>query len=819
MSNRLEKAFPMEASQLADQVQPLPGDRLAWRCDPALFDFETTADAPDVAEIVGQPTAVKAVTFGVEMRQQGYNIFVLGPPGIGKRSLVELCVGKAAASGTVPADWCYVNNFDNPRRPLAISMPAGRGIKLRNDVRTLTEDLAGAIPAALESEEHRARVQAAEREAIEGYNQGVQQFADKALSQQIQLIRTPAGFALAPMRDGQVLSPDEFEKLTPADKQQIEQKVSKLQDELQSVIEKLPPLRKEIRDKIKGLHREAIALAMGHLLNQIKERYADLPEVVKYFDAVEADILERVEEWQPTEEEGGLPQEHRNFSDYEINLVVDHSNTKGAPIVYEDHPSYQNLLGRVEHQPEMGALLTNFMLIKPGALHRANGGYLVIDAQRLFQQPYAWEGLKRALIARSIRIESMGEMLSLISTVSLDPEPIPFDVKVLLLGDRILYYLLFALDPDFPDLFKVNVDFEEDMQRTPDNCRRFAQIVAMVARREGHRPLNRAAVARLVEHASRLADDSEKLSTHMRSIADVLREANYAAGTQRAAVIDAKDVQTAIDAQIERSDRVRKRSIEDIARGTVLIATAGTRVAQVNGLAAIDLANFRFGHPVRITATARLGRGEVTDIEREVKLGGALHSKGVLILSSFLAARYAKDQPLSLSASLVFEQSYGAVEGDSASLAELCALLSAIGDLPMRQDLALTGSVNQFGEVQPIGAVNEKIEGFFDVCRARELTGTQGVLIPAASVKNVMLRRDVVEAAEAGIFHVFAVETVDQAMSLLTGLSCGERDSAGAYPSGSFNQRIETRLQEWTKLRGTFGAEAIDAKKAVGLHE
>ena len=459
------------------------------------------------------------------------------------------------------------------------------------------------------------------------------------------------------------------------------------------------------------------------------------------------------------------------------------------------------------------------MLIKPGALHRANGGYLILDVHRLFQQPFAWEALKRALIARSIRIESLGDALSLISTVSLEPEPIPLDIKVVLLGDRFSFYVLSALDPDFPELFKVAADFEEDMPRSTENCGRFAEFLATLARREGHRALNRSAVARLTEHAARLAEDSEKLSTHMRSLADLLRESEYWAGKASSAVIDAQHVDQAITAQIDRADRIRQRCLEDMMRGTVLIDSAGMRVGQVNGLSVIELAQIRFGHPVRITATARLGRGEVTDIEREVKLGGSLHSKGVLILASFLAARYAKEQPLSLSASLVFEQSYGPIEGDSASLAELCAMLSAVGEVPMRQNLAVTGSVNQFGQTQAIGGVNEKIEGFFDLCEARGLDGSQGVLIPAANVKHLMLRRSVLDAAAEGRFRIYAVETVDQALELLTGLPSGVRDSRDRYPPESVNGRVEARLGEFARLRAHFGAEAKESEKGSPAHD
>ena len=454
---------------------------------------------------------------------------------------------------------------------------------------------------------------------------------------------------------------------------------------------------------------------------------------------------------------------------------------------------------------QLGALVTDFNLIKAGALHRANGGYLILDARKVLLQPFAWEELKRALSSEEIRIEVLGQTLSLISTVSLEPESIPLDVKVVLLGERLLYYTLSQLDPDFAELFKVAADFEDQMDRTPENHLLYARMIATMVRQEGLRPFDREAVARVIEQSARLAGDAERLSTHVRSIADLLREADYWAGEAQHSVVTAADVQRAIDAQVYRSDRVRERIQEEIQRGTILIDTQGAAVGQVNGLSVLTLGQFAFGRPSRITALVRLGRGEVIDIEREVALGGPIHSKGVLILSSYLGARYARDQPLSLSASLVFEQSYSGVEGDSASSAELYALLSALADLPIKQSLAVTGSVNQHGQVQAIGGVNEKIEGFFDICRAQGMNGEQGVLIPASNVKHLMLRPDVVEAVAAGHFHVYPVETIDQGIELLTGVPAGEPDETGAFPAGSVNQRVEARLRELAERRLAFG--------------
>lgn len=543
---------------------------------------------------------------------------------------------------------------------------------------------------------------------------------------------------------------------------------------------------------------------VAHVIDELRAQYTNLPEVLNFLDAVQRDMILHVDDFRKPDESiniSGIPVvAHQTFLNYQVNVLVSNQNSSGAPLVCEDNPTYSNLIGRVEHTSQFGALVTNFTLIKPGALHRANGGYLLLDVHKILMQPFAWDALKRALQTREIRIESLGQMYSLISTVSLEPEPIPLVVKVVLFGDRLLYYLLQAYDPEFNELFKVAADFEEVIDRSIEVQQLYARLIATLVRKESLLPYDRDAVARVIEHSSRLVSDSEKLSMQMRNIADLLREADYWARDAGHATVLAGDVQHAIDTQIHRQDRIRDRLYEAILRGTLMIDTAGAVIGQVNGLAVIELGSFAFAQPTRITATTRLGKGDLINIEREAELSGAIHSKGVLILAAFLAARYAKNQPLALSASLAFEQSYGKIDGDSASLAELCALLSNLAHVPILQTLAITGSVNQLGQAQAIGGVNEKIEGFFDICVARGLTGQQGVLIPVSNVKHLMLRQDVIDAVAKGLFSIYAVENVDQAISLLTGISAGEMDEKGVYPDGTINYLVIERLVELTKI-------------------
>ncbi len=795
-------------------INPLPAQQLCRRCDPSQFDFETTADLEDLREILGQERAVNAILFGIGIRRMGYNLFALGPSGTGKRSTIGQFLEQQAATEMTPSDWCYVNNFDQPYRPRALRLPPGQGVVLRKDMEQLIEELRTAIPAAFESEDYRTRKQEAEEEFKERQEKAFNDIQKQAQERNVALIRTPAGLAFAPLREGEVISPDEFQKLPEEERKRVEESVSQLQEQLQETIYQVRQWEREAREKVKELDRQVAMFAVGHRIDELREKYAELPDVVDYLNAVQQDVVEHVDEFRKPEgppQIMGVPLPHPLagpplFRRYQVNVLVDHSQSEGAPVIFEENPTYNNLIGRIEHLAQMGALVTDFNLIKPGALHRANGGYLILDARQLLMQPYSWDGLKRAIRSREIRIEPLGRALSLVSTVSLEPEPIPLDVKIILIGERLLYYLLHQYDPDFGELFKVEADFNEETARTPENDLLYARLVATLARREELRPFDRGAVARVIEHSARMVGDAEKLSVHLLGVVDLLREADYWAGVAGNGVVTAADVQRAIDAQIHRADRVRERILEQIQRGTILIDTTGERVGQINGLSVVALGHLTFGRPSRITARVRLGKGEVVDIEREVELGGPIHSKGVLILSSFLGARYASERPLSLSASLVFEQSYGGVEGDSASMAELCALLSALAEVPIRQSLAITGSVNQHGEAQPIGGVNEKIEGFFDTCKVRGLTGEQGVIIPASNVQHLMLHHDVIEAVEAGQFHIYAVQTVDQAIELLTGISAGERDEAGNFPEGSINQRVEARLSDLAEKQRAFAA-------------
>lgn len=782
---------------------PLPVECLYRHCDSKLLSFKTTEDLPDLEGMLGQERALGALEFGIDIRQPGYNLYVLGPAGSGKHTIVEQHLRLQSSREETPADCCYVNNFKHPHRPCLIQLPPGKGIDLRQDMQQLIEDLRNAIPTAFEADEYHARLQDIEDQLKQRVEQSFEDLGKDAQDHAVTLLRTPHGFAFAPVKQGEVLNPKEYRRLPEKEQNRIEEVISVLEEKLNTILRQQSQWQREAKQEVKALNREIALFAAGHLIDDLKSKYKDKDKLQQYLDAVLEDVIEHLDEFRNGEETSNLLGlvEKPSFRRYRVNVFVDNSETEGSPVIYEDNPFYQNLLGRVEHKAQMGTLTTDFSLIKAGALHLANGGYLILDVLKLLRQPFAWEGLKRALASHELRIQSLADQYSLISTVSLEPEATPLNVKVVLVGERLLYYLLHEYDPEFAELFKVAADFNDYLDYDETNIKLFAQLIATINRREKLHPFDKGAVARVIEHSARLVEDTQKLTTHLRSIADLLREADYWSGKAKQKVVAREHVQQAIDHQLHRADRIQQRSYEEIQRGTILIDTRGEKVAQVNGLSVMELGEHAFGQPSRITATARLGEGEVVDIEREVELGGAIHSKGVFILANFLGARYAKNQPLSLHASLVFEQSYGGIEGDSASMAELCALLSALANVPIKQSLAITGSVNQLGESQAIGGVNEKVEGFYDVCKAIGLNGQQGVLIPAANVQHLMLREDVRDSAKQGEFHIYAYEHVDQAIEILTGIPAGAPDDKGEYPQGSINQLAEARLVQLEDIR------------------
>ncbi len=784
---------------------PVDPSQLYKPCDLSQFQFDSTEELEDIDMTVGQERAIDAIKFGIRIHQNGYNIFAMAPAGTGKLTSVTQLAEHEACRQAVPSDWCYVNNFSNPAKPAAIKLEPGHGRVFQDDMEGLIDELSVAIPAAFDGDEYRARVGELENDSRQREINQLSQLRDEAANAHVILTETPTGFAFLPGdENNQPINSDDFNKLDKDKQHELEKKIFDFQGRLQALLKKFPAWRKEAKRKLQALNREVAELAVNHSIDELLEKYAKHEVIPAYLNDVKNDIIDHIRDFIPHSEKVlsfmELPQEPNPFKRYQVNLIADFSQARCAPVIFEDHPNYSNLLGRIDHQAYMGSLVTDFTMIKPGALHKANGGYLILDAQKLLFQPYAWETLKRTLQSGEIRIESLERALSLISTSSLEPAPIPLQLKVILIGDPYIYYILSAYDPEFHDLFKVAADFDEVVSRQDKN-HDYARLLATLARREKLRPLSKNAVARIIEHSSRMAGDAEKLLTQLRSIKDLITESNYWAENNGHTQITNSDVQQAIDNKIRRLDKIREKFYENIHRGTVLIDIAGKVTGQVNGLSVLQLGEFSFGQPSRITATTRLGNGKIIDIERETELGGAIHSKGVMILSSFIAARYARKSPFSLSASLVFEQSYGHVDGDSASLAELCAILSSLAQVPLRQDLAITGSVNQLGQVQPIGGVNEKIEGFFDICAKQGLTGSQGVIIPATNLKHLMLRWDVVHAAQTRQFSIYAISTVDEALELLTGMTSGAANEQGNYPPDSVNGLVEAQLVQFTTIK------------------
>jgi lon-related putative ATP-dependent protease len=795
---------------------PLSVEQVLRRCDPGELGFETTADVEPLVGLVGQSRALGALEFGARMEGDGFNIYALGTPGSQRHEVVSHFLQEESRQKPQPVDWCYLNNFADPQKPKGVAMAAGQGIQLKQDMDQLVEDLQASIPAAFESENYRNRRAEIEEEFNEQNKQAQEAVQAEAEKEGLGLLSTPHGFAIAPTREGRPLAEEEFLKL-PAEQRELTQRaIERVSVKLGKYFENLPTFHKERRRRVKELDNNVTMFAVGSLIEDLRGRYEDYPSVIEYLNAVQEDVINNAQDFGAGESQADLlppglrPDPKQRFKRYDVNVLVDNASTEGAPVTYESHPTYQNLVGRVEHASQFGALVTDFTMIRPGALHAANGGYLIIDAEKVLLQPYAWEGLKRVIQTNEIRIESLGQMLSLISTQGLEPDAMPLKVKIVLIGNRFLYYLLCQLDPDFQQFFKVAADFEDRIPRSPENLELYGRMLASIVQNKSLRPFGATGIARVIEESSRWIGDTEKLSASMRTVTDLMSEADYCAGQRSAPVVEMADVEKAIEQRTFRLDRIRSQLQEAIQRKTIHISTDGEAVGQVNGLSVLQLGDFMFGQPSRITATARLGAGKVVDIEREVELGGAIHSKGVLIISSYLGSRYTTDLPLSLSASLVFEQSYGQIEGDSASVAELVALLSAIADVPIRQSLAITGSVDQKGVVQAIGGVNQKIEGFFDTCKARDLSGEQGVLIPADNVQHLMLRRDVAEAIAKKQFHIYPLTHVDEAIALLTGREAGERDTDGAFPHASVNGLVEQALRKLAGLRQSFasGSEA-----------
>ena len=788
---------------------PLAAAALYRAADLSALAFDTTADLPPIGGLEGQDRAREALAFGAEIAVRGFNIFAIGASAARLQQAMRPMLEAAARVRPCPSDWAYVNNFNTPHRPTAIRLPAARAPAFHDAMHHLIDDLKIAVPTVFEGEDYQTRHGAIEQEFRTRNEEAFSALGDRAGGRGLAIMRTPMGFAVAPAVDGKVVPPEEFNAWTEEKRRAMQSAMRETEQELEQTLRAIPRLEKERRDATRTLNQETARVAIGPLIAETKATFTDVPKVLEYLEAVRENLVDSVPIFigaPPAGEEAAAMAVARAnlFDRYEVNVLVTQSGVENcAPVIEELHPTLGNLLGRVEYVQEQGVLTTNFRLIKPGALHRANDGIILIDARALLLEPFSWAALKRALVRQEIVIEDIARFAGMTTTVSLEPDPIPLDVKIVLFGDRQLYYLLAAADPEFAQHFKVLADFDDTIARNADNEAVIARLIASLACERGLPPLDRTGVARMVEHAARLAGDAAKVTLLVEDLFDVAAEAAHHARKAGHRVIARADVDRAIAGQKHRASRIQENSREMVLRDISLIETNGARVGQINGLSVMSLGNYAFGGPTRITCRVRPGAGRIVDIEREVELGGPLHSKGVLILSGFLAGRYALDAPMSVSASLVFEQSYGGVDGDSASSAELYTLLSALSGQALRQDLAVTGSVNQHGVVQAIGGVNEKIEGFFDICAARGLTGTQGVLIPAANAQHLMLRDDVVAACAAGRFAIYPVRSIDAGISLLTGVDAGARGADGIYPAGSINRLVEDRLKQFVAARRT----------------
>ncbi|MBI2865581.1 MAG: AAA family ATPase [Chloroflexi bacterium] len=790
----------------------VPIDKLRRAIDLGELDFDSTEEIPPLDGTIGQPRAVSAIEFGLQIDNDGFNMYVSGSSGTGRTTTLTSYLAKMARTKSVPSDWCYVFNFADPYRPLAISLPTGRGSDLDKDMSEFVEGAKRDIPRAFESENYEERRGEIVKEIQDARDTTVRDLEAEAARDGFVIQPTLLGYALVPVYEGKNLSQTEFDALPEEVKRVYHGKSAELQGEVREALAKLRRLEKDLHERVRALDREVALFAVGHLLDDLRNKYREFPKISEYLGHVQEDVIEHHEDFRSTAEGEavtipGLGKIGRGdvTERYKVNVFVRNDHLEGAPVIVEQNPTYYNLFGRIDYRAHMGTIVTDFSMIRAGAIHRANGGYLVLQARDVLTSILSWDYLKRTLRAKEARIENIGEQYSAFPTATLKPEPIHIDIKVIMVGDPNIYYLLYFLDEDFRKLFKVRSDFDSEMKRSPENLRGYAAFISRKVQESGLRHFHKSAVAAIAEYGSRLLEHQNRLSTRFIDIADLAVEANFWAGKDNSPLVKAEHVERAVAEKEYRSNLIEEKIEEMIDEGTILIDTAKAVPGQLNGISIISMGDYYFGRPNRITAKAAVGSAGLVSVDRETKLGGRIFGKGFLILKGYLSGQYALDKPLALSASVTFEQTYDEVEGDSASCAELYAILSSLSRLPLSQGLAVTGSVNQHGEVQAIGGVTRKVEGFFEVCKAQGLTGNQGAIIPESNVKNLMLKKEVLDAVRDGKFHIYAVKTVDEGIELLTGVTAGARQANGSFPKGTVHFLVDKRLREFADKLKEYG--------------
>lgn len=784
----------------------IPDELLRWTCDPALLDFATTEELPDLDSAIGQKRALRSIEFGLGMEATGFNLFIAGETGTSRTSTIQSILRKRSKNEPKPNDWIYVNNFKDNNSAVSLSLPAGMGSELSGDMKELVEAFRNDIPKALESPEYETlRTEILEKFQA-GNNELFQSLEKESVKQGFALQRTVSGLVIVPQTKGRNFTQDEYEALAEKKRAKMELAGKKLTERLNDVLRQVRDNEKATKDALSKADHDLGMSCLGHRLDPLKEKYAGLEKVLAYFDAVREDILNNMEDFKPQAGQPQipgirLPRQEPSFERYDVNLLVDNSAAEGAPVVFEPNPTYNNLFGRIEHVMQYGGVaVTDFTMIRSGALHRANGGYLVIDAREVLINPFVWDALKRCIRTGEIRIEDVLEQYRFMTLVSLKPEAVQLQAKIVMIGTPWIYYLLFYLDPDYRKFFKVKAEFDSSVARTPEIMRDYALFVATRCRCEKLLHFDRSGIARLLEYTARMVEDQHKFSSQFMEISDFIREASFWAEKDGHGIVTGHDVLRAAEEKLYRFNRIEERIHEMYQDGIIMVDTDGAVVGQINGLSVIGLGDHTFGRPSRITASVYTGQAGMVNIEREVKLSGPIHDKGVMILTGYLGNTFAQDRPLSLSASICFEQSYDGIEGDSASSTELYALLSALSGVPISQGIAVTGSVNQRGMIQPIGGVNFKIEGYFAVCKSQGLTGRQGVMIPKANERHLMLNDEVVAAVMAGTFTIWSVETIEQGIEILTGMKAGVRGKNNRFPKGTLYHRVDDRLRRMEEL-------------------